>query len=105
MHPREFFGKMVKNNMEIKTEKRTFRVDVISVKDFYLKIKIANIRKNLQENQSLNKELCLDSVLHPHVFNMKTFVRALEDIAEVEQEKLMEMEKAFEDSKHQEGIA
>jgi hypothetical protein len=36
---------------------------------------------------------------------MKTFVRALEDIAEVEQEKLMEMEKALEDSKHQEGIA
>lgn len=38
---------MVKNNQEIKTEKRAFRVDVISVKDFYLKIKIANIRKNL----------------------------------------------------------
>lgn len=47
----------------------------------------------------------MDSVAHPNVFNMKTFVRALEDIAEVEQEKLMEMEKAMEDEKHQEGIA
>jgi len=54
------------------------------VKDFYLKAKIAKIKKNLQENESLNKELCLDSVAHPTLFNMKTFVRALEDIAEVE---------------------
>lgn len=85
---------MVKCNQEVKTEKRSFRLDLLSVKDFYLKIKIASIRKNLSENQSLNKALCLDPQTHPHQFNMKTFVRALEEIAEVEQEKIMEMEKA-----------
>lgn len=47
-HPREFFGKMVKNNTEVKTEKKTYKVDVLSVKDFYLKVKIANIRKHLR---------------------------------------------------------
>lgn len=63
-HPREFFGKMVKKNVEIKTEKKSYRVDTLAVKDFYLRIKIANIRKTLQENQSLNQELCLDPVSH-----------------------------------------
>jgi len=60
MHPREFFGKSIKNLQEIKTEKRVYRVDTMPIKDFYLKIKIANIRKNLQENESLNSELRLD---------------------------------------------
>jgi hypothetical protein len=41
----------------------------------------------------LNDELCLDQVNHPTVFNMKWFVRALEDIAEVEQERLVEEER------------
>ena len=60
----------------------------MKVKDFYLKIKIANIRKTLEENKSLNLELCLDPKTHPDVFNMKMFVRALEDIAEEEQEQI-----------------
>ena len=89
MHPREFFGKMIKNNHEVKGKKengdeKVFKVDVLAIKDFYLKVKIANIKKTLAENESLNKELCLDPVVHPTFFNMKTFVRALEDIAEVE---------------------
>ena len=46
-HPREFFGKMVQQNVEVKTEKRTYRLDLLAHKDFYLKIKIANIRKTL----------------------------------------------------------
>ena len=58
----------------------------MKVKDFYLKIKIANISKKMEENQSLNLELCLDPKSHPDVFNMKMLVRALEDIAEEEQE-------------------
>lgn len=87
---------MVKNNVEIKTEKKMFKVDTLAVKDFYLKIKIANIRKTLQQNTSLNSELCLDPVTHATVFNMKTFVRALEDIAEVEQEKIFDQERAIE---------
>ena len=41
---------MVKNNVEVKTEKKVFRVDTLLMKDFYLKIKIANIRKTLAEN-------------------------------------------------------
>lgn len=101
-HPREFFGKMVKPNVEIKTERKTYRLDTLSVKDFYLKVKIANIRKNLQENESLNRELCLDPVSHPTLFNMKTFVRALEDIAEIEQEKIFVQEKAEEEKLQQE---
>lgn len=96
LHPREFFGKMIKPNQEVKTEKKTYRLDLLSQKDFYLKVKIANIRKVLTENQSLNTELCLDPATHPTVFNMKTFVRALEDIAEIEQEKIFEEQKEAE---------
>jgi hypothetical protein len=93
LHPREFFGKSIKNNVEVKANQRVFRVDTLSIADFYLKIKIASIRKVLTENQSLNKELCLDPVTNTKVFNLKKFIRALEDIAEMEQEKLIEEEK------------
>lgn len=88
---------MVKNNVEVKTNKKSYRVDTLAVKDFYLKIKIANIRKTLNENTSINKELCLDPVTHQKEFNMKTFVRALEDIAEVEQERIYDEEKIMEE--------
>jgi hypothetical protein len=67
-----------------------------------LKIKIANIRKNLHENESINRELCLDPDMHPTLFNMKTFVRALEDIAEQEQEKMFQQEKEQEEKALQE---
>lgn len=86
LHPREFFGKIVKQNVDVKTDKKVYKVDIMKQKDFYLKIKISNIRKTLEENQSLNKELCLDTKTHPEMFNVKKFVRALEDIAEEEQE-------------------
>lgn len=94
MHPREFFGKTIKNLDEIKTDKRTFRVDTMPKKEFYLKVKIANLRKSLVENQSLNEEMCLDPVRYPDLWNVKNFIRALEDIAEVEQERLCEEKKA-----------
>jgi len=93
LHPREFFGKMIKTNVEVVSKGKTIRLDQLKIKDFYLKIKIANIRKTLEENQSLNDELCLDQVSHPTVFNIKWFVRALEDIAEVELERLVEEER------------
>jgi hypothetical protein len=32
----------------------------MKIKDFYLRMKIASIRKRISENQSLNEELCLD---------------------------------------------
>ena len=92
LHPREFFGKLVRQNVEVKTSTKSYRVDQMKVKDFYLKIKIANIRKTLEENKSLNLELCLDPQTHPDVFNMKMFVRALEDIAEEEQEQILQQE-------------
>ncbi len=50
MHPREFFGKSIKNNVEVKANQKVFRVDTLSIPDFYLKIKIASIRKVLTEN-------------------------------------------------------
>lgn len=63
-------------------------------KDFYLKVKIANIRKRLTENESLNRELCLDRKTHPELINVKIMVKALEEIAEEEQKKIIEEEKA-----------
>lgn len=53
LHPREFFGKSITKE-KIKTKKREFVIDVMKVKDFYLRIKIASIRKRLTENQSIN---------------------------------------------------
>lgn len=104
MHPREFFGRAIKNCHEIKTDKKTFRVDTMPVAEFYLKIKIGNITKNLQQNESLNLELCLDPKTHPDLFNIKMFIRALEDIAEKEQEKLFEEEKAKAESEKNESL-
>ena len=43
LHPREFFGKIVKQNVEVKTDKKVYKVDIMKQKDFYLKIKISNI--------------------------------------------------------------
>lgn len=87
MHPREFFGKAIKNLDEVKTADKTFRVDTMPLKDFYFKIKIANLRKTLVENESLNREMCLCTKKYPLLINVKNFIRALEDIAEVEQER------------------
>lgn len=36
----------------------------MKIKDFYLRLKIASIRKRIAENQSLNDELCLDKNTH-----------------------------------------
>ena len=88
LHPREFFGKSI-TKQHIKTKKREFHLDVLKIKDFYLKVKIASIRKTLKENESLNKELCLDTKTHTDVFHVKNLVRALEEIAEEEQEKMI----------------
>lgn len=94
MHPREFFAKAIKTNVEVSSGSKTYKVDTLNINDFYFKCKIANIRKTLDQNQSLNKELCLDNERFPLVFNLKQFIRALEDIAEIEQSKLYELEKS-----------
>ena len=92
LHPREFFGKAITKE-KIKTKKREFNIDVLKFKDFYLRVKIANIRKRLVENESLNKEICLDQKTHKDLINVKIMVKALEEIAEEEQKALLEEEK------------
>ena len=83
LHPREFFGKAITKE-HIKTKKREFHLDVLKISDFYLKMKIASIRKKLTENESLNNELCLDKKHHKHLLNVKLTVKALEELAEEE---------------------
>jgi hypothetical protein len=83
LHPREFFGKTIKKET-VKTTKREFQLDILKFKDFYLRIKIANIRKRLSENESLNKELCLDHKTQKDLINVKLMVKALEELAEDE---------------------
>ena len=62
-------------------------------KQFYLLIKIANIRKRLTENESLNNEICLDKMSNKELINVKLLVKALEELAEEEQKTLIEEEK------------
>ena len=101
LHPREFFGKAISKE-NIKTKKRDFHLDVLKVKDFYLKIKIANIRKKLTENESLNMELCLDKKHHKDFFNVKLMVKALEELAEEEQVILIKEEAEAKEKKEKE---
>jgi len=93
LHPREFFGKQIKKK-QIKTKKNDFNLEVLKVKDFYLQIKIASVRKTLKENESLNNELALDLKTHPDVLHVKNLVRALEEIAEEEQGLMVKEEDA-----------
>ena len=48
MHPREFFGPAIYKQL-VKTKKRENNVDIIQTKDFYLRLKIAGIRKSIKE--------------------------------------------------------
>ena len=70
LHPREFFGKAIFKE-KIKTKKREFVLDVMKIKDFYLRMKIASIRKRLTENTSINDELCVDVKSHNELINVK----------------------------------
>ena len=51
MHPREFFGPTIKKET---FGKKQCKVEVIKHHDFYLRLKLASIRKKLKENVSLN---------------------------------------------------
>jgi hypothetical protein len=66
-----------------------YKVDTLSFKEFYLRIKIASIRKKLTPNASLNNELCVDPKKYDDVIHVKSMVRILEEIAEAEQDRLM----------------
>lgn len=94
LHPREFFGKTIFKE-KIKTKKREFILDVLKIKDFYLKMKISSIRKRLTENASINEELCVDVKNHKELINVKQMIRALEEIAEDEQIMMMKEEAAL----------
>ena len=65
----------------------------MTIKEFYLRIKIANIRKRLAENESLNKEICLDPKAHKDLINVKLMIKLLEEVAEGEQKLIQEEEK------------
>jgi hypothetical protein len=51
MHPREFFGPTIKKD---EIGKKKSKVEVIKSSDFYLRLKLASIRKKLKQNDSLN---------------------------------------------------
>ena len=63
MHPREFFGPTIKK--EVLGSKKS-KVEVIKHHDFYLRIKLASIRKKLTPNASLNSFLGIDMEKYPN---------------------------------------
>ena len=79
MHPREFFGPAVYKQL-VKTKKRENHVDIIQTKDFYLRLKLAGLRKTVKEVDNLNKFLCLDSK-YMNLMQFKKVVKALEEVA------------------------
>jgi hypothetical protein len=82
LHPREFFGPAIYKQL-VKTKKRENNVDILQTKDFYLRLKIAGIRKTVKEVDNLNKFLCLDSKF-PHLMQVKRVIKALEEVAQGE---------------------
>jgi hypothetical protein len=94
MHPREFFGPAIYKQL-VKTKKMEKNIDVMQTKDFYLRLKLASIRKTVKENDSLNKFLCLGKE-HTNLFNVKKVVKSLEEVAQGEQAKLQEEMKRIE---------
>jgi hypothetical protein len=57
MHPREFFGPTVKKQ---EFGKHKSKVEVIKLQDFYLRLKLASIRKKLTPNETILKFLAID---------------------------------------------
>ena len=83
MHPREFFGPTIQKE-EIGPKKS--KVEVIKLHDFYLRLKLASIRKKLKENESINLFLAIDAEKYPGFIQVKRMIKSLEIIAEGEQE-------------------
>lgn len=97
MHPREFFGPTIKKEP---FGKKKGKVEVIKLHDFYLRLKLASIRKKLKENVSINLFLAIDGDNHPGFVQVKRMIKALEIIAEQEQEELIkEQEEKHEEMK------
>lgn len=81
MHPREFFGPTIKKEI---IGKKKMKVEIITHHDFYLRLKLASIRKKLKENVSLNKFVAIDGDKFPTFVQVKRMIKALEIIAEGE---------------------
>jgi hypothetical protein len=91
MHPREFYGPAINRQM-IKLKQpinESHPVDILSAKDFYSRIKAAGVRRTAKEDECLTKFLRLDAKF-PHLMQMKRVVKALEEVAQVEQKKMQE---------------
>lgn len=86
MHPREFFGPTIKKEL---IGKKKCKVEVIKLHDFYLRLKLASIRKKLKENISVNTFLAIDGDKFPGFIQVKRMIKALEIIAEGEQEVML----------------
>lgn len=83
MHPREFFGPTIKKEV---FGKKKCKVEIIKLHDFYLRLKLASIRKKLKDIPSLTNFLAIDHAIHPGFVQVKRMIKALEIIAEKEQE-------------------
>lgn len=79
MHPREFFGPAIYKQL-VKTKKKENHVDIMQTKDFYLRLKLAGVRKTIKEVDNLNKFLCLDQK-YTNLLQVKKVVKALEEVA------------------------
>ena len=84
MHPREFFGPTIKKEVI-----GVCKVEVIKLHEFYLRLKLASIRKKLKEKPELNEFLAIDGDKHPGFVHVKKMIKVLELIAEGEQEELI----------------
>lgn len=100
MHPREFFGPTIKKE---EIGKKKVKIEVIKYHDFYLRLKLASIRKKLKENETINKFFSIDGDKYPGLMQVKRMIKALEIIAEGEQEELIketeEKEKKLQEEK------
>ena len=81
MHPREFFGPTIKKEP---FGSKKHKVEIIKHHDFYLRLKLASIRKKLKENVSLNQFLAIDGDKHAGFMQVKRMIKGLEVIAESE---------------------
>lgn len=91
MHPREFFGPTIKKET---IGKKKCKVEIIKLHDFYLRLKLASIRKKLKENTSLNLFVAIDGSKYPDFVQVKRLIKALEIIAEGEQELMVKEQEA-----------
>lgn len=75
--------------IKLKDHGESHPVDILHAKDFYARMKAAGVRKASKEDDNLNKFLRLDAKF-PHLMQIKKVVKALEEVAQVEQKKMQE---------------